>query len=312
MDSEKDNLNQEADIQVLVRAANKGCAEDQYMLGHFYFRGLYVEQSYEEALKWFRLAAAQNYAEAQQRIGLCYAKGWGVPQSYDEAVKWYRLAVDQNNAAAQYDLGWCFYEGNGVPQSEEEAIKWFTKSADQGYLNAQTTLYQIYIKSENDKEGLKYLQKAAEQGDAAAQTFLGRSYQYGYLGLPRSVETAIKYYKLAAAQGNKEAQERLEEAQEVLEAEEEIESNFNILLNKYNQSSNSAERKRLYGKLVEISNGYEQATGKKLLDEATIAEGCDCGTVNESGSKSGCMVLAVLMLSPVVAAVCYGIYSLLA
>ena len=36
--------------------------------------------------------------------------------SYTEAVKWYRLAAAQGNAYAQSNLGFMFYNGQGIAQ----------------------------------------------------------------------------------------------------------------------------------------------------------------------------------------------------
>ena len=43
--------------------------------------------------------------KAQTEIGVMYEKGKGVPKDYDEAVKWYRLAVAQENVDAKTNLG---------------------------------------------------------------------------------------------------------------------------------------------------------------------------------------------------------------
>ena len=47
--------------------------------------------------------------------GTMYAKGQGVLQDYAEAVKWYRLAAAQGNAMAQANLGLRYAKGEGVP-----------------------------------------------------------------------------------------------------------------------------------------------------------------------------------------------------
>jgi TPR repeat protein len=48
---------------------------------------------------------------AQYSLGLAYEKGKGVPQDYQEAVKWYRIAAAQGYAPAEYSLG-VAYEGS--------------------------------------------------------------------------------------------------------------------------------------------------------------------------------------------------------
>jgi TPR repeat protein len=43
--------------------------------------------------------------EAQYRLGMHYYFGKGVPQNYEEATKWFRLAADQGLDRAQFELG---------------------------------------------------------------------------------------------------------------------------------------------------------------------------------------------------------------
>ena len=45
-----------------------------------------------------------------------YRNGWGVAQDYKEAVKWYRLAAAQGYAMAQSNLGSKYAKGQGVAQ----------------------------------------------------------------------------------------------------------------------------------------------------------------------------------------------------
>lgn len=93
-------------------------------LGRMYDKGDGVEQSYENAVKCFRLAAEQGNAQAQWHLGDSYSEGHGVPQDYEEAVKWILLAAEQGNVVAQSNLWWLYEVGQGVPYSHEEAVKW--------------------------------------------------------------------------------------------------------------------------------------------------------------------------------------------
>jgi uncharacterized protein len=88
-----------------------------------------VPQDHQEAVKWYRLAAAQGYAPAEYRLGLAHEKGQGVPQDYHEAVKWYRLAAAQGSEFAQVNLGVMYTKGRGVPQDLVRAHMWFSLAA---------------------------------------------------------------------------------------------------------------------------------------------------------------------------------------
>jgi TPR repeat protein len=58
-------------------------------------RAAYERGDYVLGLKLFRELADQGHQWAQRRLGLIYAEGQGVPQDHQEAVKWYRLAAAQ-------------------------------------------------------------------------------------------------------------------------------------------------------------------------------------------------------------------------
>ena len=94
-----------------------------------YTNGEGVPQDYQEAGKWYRLAAEQGYAAAQSNLGVRYTNGEGVPQDYQEAVKWYRIAAEQGYANAQGSLGGMYVTGRGVPQDYVQAHKWINLAA---------------------------------------------------------------------------------------------------------------------------------------------------------------------------------------
>ena len=64
----------------------------------------YDNGNYTEAVKWFRKAAERGDADAQFMLGTFYENGEGVPQDYAEAVKWLRKAAEQGHAEAEMML----------------------------------------------------------------------------------------------------------------------------------------------------------------------------------------------------------------
>ena len=61
---------------------------------------------------------------------------------------------------------------------------------------------------QDDKEAVKWYRLAAEQGDAKAQNNLGVSYDNGQ-GVPQDYKEALKWTKLAAEQGHARAQKNV-------------------------------------------------------------------------------------------------------
>ena len=108
-----------------------------------YYIGTGVPQDSTEAVRLFRLAAAQGYTQAQFNLGTMYYIGTGVPQDYTEAVRLYRLAAAQGGGKAQCNLGRMYYIGTGVPQDYTEAARLLKLADDQGFPPARKILGHV-------------------------------------------------------------------------------------------------------------------------------------------------------------------------
>ena len=71
------------------------------------------------------LTTYKGLASAQSNLGVKYANGEGVPQDDAEAVRWYRVAAAQGHASAECNFGIRYANGEGVPQDHAEAVRWF-------------------------------------------------------------------------------------------------------------------------------------------------------------------------------------------
>jgi len=69
--------------------------------------------------------------------------GEGVAQSFDEAVRWFRLAAAQGEAGALYSLGVCYANGQGVPHDDHEALRCCKRAAAQGHAGAAAAIEKI-------------------------------------------------------------------------------------------------------------------------------------------------------------------------
>ena len=107
-------------LQLFTDLANRGMAEAQINLGMMFESGQGVLQNFDEAIKWYQLAASQGLIKAQEKLNLLVSKA----------------------AAAQvnFGLGVAFENGQGVPQDIMEAIRWYQLAADQGLIKAQEKL----------------------------------------------------------------------------------------------------------------------------------------------------------------------------
>ena len=77
---------------------------------------------------------------AQNNLAARYRNGKGVQESIEEAVKWYRKSAEAGNALAQINLGVLYMQGKGVPFDGAQGLKWLQLAAEQGNTTALEVL----------------------------------------------------------------------------------------------------------------------------------------------------------------------------
>lgn len=75
-------------------------------------------------LRQERIWAEQGSDIFQTKLGVRYRSGDGVEKSYEEAVKWFRLAADQGNPNAAALLAGHYFSGLGVAEDWVQAYMW--------------------------------------------------------------------------------------------------------------------------------------------------------------------------------------------
>ena len=150
-----------------------------------------------EVVMWIRNAAEWGHVGMQVDLANCYLCGTGVEKDEAEAVKLFREAAEQGDASAQTFLADCYLFGRGVAKDETEALTWFRRAAKQDDYGAETA---------------KNYLKAVEDDDPEAQCHLATAYQVGLCCAENEVE-AVKWFRKAAEQGNKDAETALQKLQ---------------------------------------------------------------------------------------------------
>lgn len=259
-------------------AAKQGSAVAQYNMGYFYYSGIGTIQDKRESLKWYEMAAEQNYENASYLVGQIYYEGDGIKKDYKQALAWFQKASAAGDSDALMVIGYLYERGYGVEQNDKMAFQWYMKAAQKGNPKAQyniansyeygrgtdinlmdamlwykkvteqnkfitsgevtrvvnkinqqkhvqeskkllvkskktptksftvsyskeyKTAYQ-YEKQKDHKNALKYYLLAAEQGEHKAQYKVGWLYQWGEK-MKRDSIKAMYWYKKAAAQEN--------------------------------------------------------------------------------------------------------------
>lgn len=89
--------------------------------------------------------------KAEFNLGLVYTKGGhGIVENYQEAAKWYGLAAEGGRREAQFNLGIFYLNGQGVPRNPDKGVEWLKKSARQGLQEAIDTLAELGIYDYDD------------------------------------------------------------------------------------------------------------------------------------------------------------------
>ncbi len=90
--------------------------------------------------------AREDAHKAEFNLGLVYTKGGhGIVENYQEAAKWYGLAAEGGRREAQFNLGIFYLNGQGVPRNPDKGVEWLKKSARQGLQEAIDTLAELGI-----------------------------------------------------------------------------------------------------------------------------------------------------------------------
>jgi uncharacterized protein len=71
-------------------------------------------RNYEEAVKFFRVAAEAGDSRAQHCLGVMLSKGQGIKQNYEESFKWLNLAAEQGFSQAKLDLAILIYHKKSI------------------------------------------------------------------------------------------------------------------------------------------------------------------------------------------------------
>lgn len=109
----------------------------------------------------------------------------------DEALAYYRKAAAQGNADGEFALGSKYASGEGIKRDHAQARKWITSAAEKGHVSATSVLATAYVKGDlgvgegerGGAEALRWVRRAADTGDVAAMTELAGAYRTGAYGL---------------------------------------------------------------------------------------------------------------------------------
>jgi TPR repeat protein len=188
-------------VQAVITNADGGDVEARFQAAKYYESGATgLEKDTAKALEYLRLAADEGgLAAAQVYLGNAYDYGTvGLTEDDALALAWYRRAADQGSEEGQFKVGE-FYENGfgGLEKSIDTAKEYYAK----GGCSGQAAVDRIEEPERNRAEVAR-LTEAVANGEAKAQAELGRLAEFGQKGVPEDKARAVELYRLSADQGN--------------------------------------------------------------------------------------------------------------
>ena len=206
-------------LECFRKGAAKGHAPSQNGLGYMYMHGFGVAQSHKKALEHFKAAAEKGNAEAQFNLGAMYISGMGVKKAYDKALHYFTLSAHQGHTLALYNLGQMHLNGLGTQRSCPVAVQFLKAVAERGPWGAQLERAHTALIAGDTEQPLQMYAQLAEGGYEVAQSnvaflldqHLTHRPDEPLLGMDAHevAQRALAMYKLAAQQGNVEAELKL-------------------------------------------------------------------------------------------------------
>lgn len=128
----------------------------------------------------------------------------------DEGLKNLVTKAEQGDVAAMVMVGDCYNKGLHTEKNDREAHRYYKMAADKGHVQANLMVAIDLLNgigtSKDKKAGTKYLQIAADGGAVFGQYLLASMYKIGEIGLFGREQKAMKYFEMAAKQGDAKSQ----------------------------------------------------------------------------------------------------------
>lgn len=181
-------------VQWLEKAAELNHLEAQKQLDLAYSLGWWPSCNPAKSAYWCLRAAEQGDPEAQISMARHYQDGDGVARDYNEAIRWYQKAVAQNSTNAMLDLGLLYWYRLNTPAL---AFEWCQRAAELGHSEAQWTLGKMYEEgvgvAKNPAQAVYWYKKA---DIPYAHKELARCYREG-IGVPKDAAQAEYWQRKA-------------------------------------------------------------------------------------------------------------------
>jgi len=210
----------ETALEYFRKGAAKEHPASQNGLGYMFMHGYGVERNYKKAAEFFKAAAERGNADSQFNLGALYIGGMGLKKAYDKALHYFTLSAHQGHTLALYNLAQMHLNGLGTPRSCPTGAQFLKAVAERGPWGAALEEAQVAVQEGPDAAvALQLYAVLAEGGFELAQANVAFLLDQHYVHSPRApllgiageeiAVRALHMYRLAAQQGNVEAELKL-------------------------------------------------------------------------------------------------------
>ena len=158
----------------LIRKAESGDPDAQYLVGRLYRDGPVLIPDSVEAGDWFDQSARQGVVAAQYALGRLYLTDDAEVYDAELGIQWLEYAAHHGSDRAAYRLGKEYLRGKVVERNVAKAMEYLTQSAKTGSQYAQYTLGKLYLDKQDQTQAHCWFSQSAAQGNEYAQFFLDR------------------------------------------------------------------------------------------------------------------------------------------
>ena len=116
-----------------------------YLRGMFYQYGYGIKQDLDMSFLLMREAASKGNAKATYEVGKHFLQGLGVEQNYQSAWQWLKIAAGSPHYVpeAMFEMGRLYEQGLGVSADPVQAKEWYEKAAQKGLAEAKEVLAKM-------------------------------------------------------------------------------------------------------------------------------------------------------------------------
>ncbi len=192
----------EDNYQMLMIEATHDDPVSMHIMGTYYYYGFHVQRYIFTAIDWLLKAANKGYSDSQYMLGMIYETLGEDSNQTEKAIPFYEKAAAQDHPYAQYALAMIAL----TEEDYQKAEFYLEKAAIQQYALAAYSLAKLLHErdSKHPLKAFEWFMIAAKQGHTEACYYVGNYYQYGK-GVPINLDEAMNWYQKAALEKDKDA-----------------------------------------------------------------------------------------------------------